>query len=934
MATAYTPRSPLHLGGALVARRWAGSVVRRLRWWIGGLVLVAALAGGGGYLYLRTQSVPAAELIAARMQGARWFEGRSTIGLPWAPYVAHAPIERPNELLGALYVQADHYDAAAMALFLQWREEPGDLKRAKRELAGLPVSAARWNEQALLFMSLGKDVEGLDAVEQGLLLEPQRVELLFTRAVLLERLYLYNQAIEGWERYLAVDREGKWAKEARARQARAQEIAARREKNDDPTEQVGARFRSIKSQQELQRFLADPESQRTLALLDSEGNHFYRHEIAYLERLDAGGWEGRVAAVERYDADYKRTIASTIDHADLDAGTRSEEPLLALIYLRLAAFDAIQRTEKQRALALLERIEAMCVRLTCTTERILAKSDLGTVLNRAGDFQGAERAFDEALRQLPPRALLRRAELLGKQTARASLTGAIDQVERLGREGLRIARETGYSGPAALLANVLGRGAAAQDFERAALDHYQEALALARAAGFARLEQRALSSLAERYIETGDESEAEALLQTALARANKTGIPSSRFMAHRTLAELRLRQGRNEEAVQHLDEALRSGGAVADDTPLLLAARATALRRGGDLASALRALEAAVGAADDLERAANDRLEAVRLEAEFGTFRGRLAALRAEREPSTSAWVDLSRKEPRALSRGECLLAQAELDDGLGRWIGTDSGTHFVQAGKTSPVFGSEGCPTETTRLTLLETAALPANELARRARVERPDVAVVIARDPSLPWPERVVGGPALAIHDPFPIDEDKTYPRLPNARVEAELLISLFQNSSELAGRSATPAGLEKRVADASIVHFGVHGEAREGSGAASYLLLAGPAGRLQVADILELPLSRHPLVVLSACRGAGRSTDRERDGTGLPWAFLEAGASAVVATQDDLDDAVALRFSEVFYRSLAAGSGISSAFETALATLRKEWSPEVAAAFSLYI
>jgi len=51
----------------------------------------------------------------------------------------------------------------------------------------------------------------------------------------------------------------------------------------------------------------------------------------------------------------------------------------------------------------------------------------------------------------------------------------------------------------------------------------------------------------------------------------------------------------------------------------------------------------------------------------------------------------------------------------------------------------------------------------------------------------------------------------------------------------------------------------------------------------------------------------------------ALLDAGVAAVIATDHDVDDAVAARFAARFYEQLAEGATIQSAFDDAAAAVR---------------
>src|SRR5690606_33014644 len=122
--------------------------------------------------------------------------------------------------------------------------------------------------------------------------------------------------------------------------------------------------------------------------------------------------------------------------------------------------------------------------------------------------------------------------------------------------------------------------------------------------------------------------------------------------------------------------------------------------------------------------------------------------------------------------------------------------------------------------------------------------------------------------------------------------------------------------------LLHFGVHGVSHQTNGAASFLLLGGNHGHLEATDILSMPLAaRRPVVVLTACRSSTGDGPVELDGGGLPWAFREAGARAVISYQDALEDEAARLFSETFYEAIHRGAGLSDAFERGVARVRAE-------------
>jgi CHAT domain-containing protein len=223
----------------------------------------------------------------------------------------------------------------------------------------------------------------------------------------------------------------------------------------------------------------------------------------------------------------------------------------------------------------------------------------------------------------------------------------------------------------------------------------------------------------------------------------------------------------------------------------------------------------------------------------------------------------------------------------------------------------------------------------AREVRRAHPAVAVVLAGDARTAWPVGTVEGPSLVVHSPRPVPPSRGLAFLYGAAREAAAIRAALPGAVELREEAANPAAVRANAGGKRLLHFAVHGQASLREGAASHLVLAGEDGLLQVIDVLDLPLAAaRPVVVLSACSSGGRSADRENDGAGLAWAFLRAGARAVIAHQDALRDDVALAFSDAFYPALARGAGLSQAFEAALAHVRAEHGAEAAAGFLLSI
>jgi len=130
---------------------------------------------------------------------------------------------------------------------------------------------------------------------------------------------------------------------------------------------------------------------------------------------------------------------------------------------------------------------------------------------------------------------------------------------------------------------------------------------------------------------------------------------------------------------------------------------------------------------------------------------------------------------------------------------------------------------------------------------------------------------------------------------------------SATALTGPEATSRafrkGLEERP---GVLHFAVHGSASSEYPDACALILANdpdsPEGELfPFRRIRELDLSRVSLVVLSACRSLIGRSSRAEGMEGLAWAFLQAGATQVIASRIRVGDVHAAHFMTVLYEHL---------------------------------
>jgi tetratricopeptide (TPR) repeat protein len=181
-----------------------------------------------------------------------------------------------------------------------------------------------------------------------------------------------------------------------------------------------------------------------------------------------------------------------------------------------------------------------------------------------------------------------------------------------------------------------------------------------------------------------------------------------------------------------------------------------------------------------------------------------------------------------------------------------------------------------------------------------------------------------------------DSMPPRLPAAAAEAAQIARYAPVAEVLTGANARESRLRRRsLADVGVLHFATHAQVDQWSLLRSALLLApgdGEDGRVGVDELVGLRLSAN-LVVLSACNSGGGVVLGGEGLQGLTEPFLEAGASAVVATLWQIGDRSAAPFVERFYKELAAGISVGDALHRAKrGALDAGVAPSVWAAFTL--
>ncbi len=130
----------------------------------------------------------------------------------------------------------------------------------------------------------------------------------------------------------------------------------------------------------------------------------------------------------------------------------------------------------------------------------------------------------------------------------------------------------------------------------------------------------------------------------------------------------------------------------------------------------------------------------------------------------------------------------------------------------------------------------------------------------------------------------------------------------AKQLTGSRATASALRSKLDELhpAVLHLAVHGSANAEHPDACALILADDPGSperewLPFRRIRELDLSRVDLVVLSACESMIGRSGRSAGIEGLAWAFLQAGATQVIASRYTVSDSYTARFMAVLYEHL---------------------------------
>jgi len=145
---------------------------------------------------------------------------------------------------------------------------------------------------------------------------------------------------------------------------------------------------------------------------------------------------------------------------------------------------------------------------------------------------------------------------------------------------------------------------------------------------------------------------------------------------------------------------------------------------------------------------------------------------------------------------------------------------------------------------------------------------------------------------------------PALPAVGAELDAVAARWPSACEqLRDARATRAALLERSASGELAHYGLlhiasHARLLPARGLAAHLKLWD--GDLLLPEVAGLRLGG-ALVALSACDGAAADALPGEEVLSLSWAFLAAGASAVLASLWPVDDGAAVRIMAAFYSAL---------------------------------
>jgi len=871
----------------------------------------AAVAAGMAAVATAAVAVMAVQLSELRMlqSPVRAMEVR----LPNRPHQQLSPARGPEEAspelpllaLGWLTWRGDSLGIAEAYLVR------GQLQPAERWLARAEVGADALAARAALDLLAGRPEDAVRDAEEALRRDGRSSSALWNRALALRALQLPLVAAQSFDAVAALGEPG-WAEEARASAAALREGSERRQK---AYADVQARCRAaMRGEAPFPVELAEASPrQARICFYDALRSAGTAEALAALEPAAAALGTGAVLrAAEAGVAAARVPLARQYAEALVAAKARAYRREGSEGWLSLAA---AARAAKQADIELGAMFFVPAARLDLRRYRELALAAGDPWFEALAEERAAE--VDEAQGQ-PLRALERLRAWEGRCGAEVRVEDRCLTVERVIAFGEAMLHRTAEAKAAAKRALTHARAEGEPMMELGLLEELGQVSrlrgelemahayldeALARSPGSCEVAEWVRSELAFAHQRRLEFDEARRQVD-AMAGCDRP--PSFKRMY--TLADLQRTRPRagDEALLARGAEAMRAEGARPADLAMadhiLGRAKVETDRAGGErlLRRAITEAEALTGSDRTPDKVRSYSYTSLILEAgKRGELGAALALFVEERRwaapPACSVWLTLDDERllvvavdahgavagrydgqrTRPPAEGEA-LAPRELVDAV-------RGCEAVQVIARPPLEGRPG----------LLPPDVAWSEVVRRgpAPVAGQGPRVVIASVAQPAW----LGLPALSAPPPSP-------------------------GEVRLEGPAATPSRVMQAARDASVLELHVHGMRNpEVADASSLVLTPEPSGRFALAagDVRAEVLSGHPLVLLAACSSGDTVQDLSQS-DGLPVAFVQAGARAVLAVNARVEDAE----SEQFFRPLLASIQAGALPAAALRSAREEW------------
>jgi CHAT domain-containing protein/tetratricopeptide (TPR) repeat protein len=174
-------------------------------------------------------------------------------------------------------------------------------------------------------------------------------------------------------------------------------------------------------------------------------------------------------------------------------------------------------------------------------------------------------------------------------------------------------------------------------------------------------------------------------------------------------------------------------------------------------------------------------------------------------------------------------------------------------------------------------------------------------------------------------PVSASDEFPNLPLFAYEMRDIPNYFDphNVAAFASSQATPAAyLSSHPGRYAYIHFVSHAVSSRTDPLDSAIILSPDAAgadsfKLYARDIMRIPIDAR-LVTISACYGSGTRSYAGEGLVGLSWAFLRAGAHAVIGALWEVSDDSTPRLMDALYQGMAQGQTPAAALRQAKLTL----------------